>query len=52
MTNDDSDLSRMCPATGHRKHPDDDSDLGRTRTRTATEHWKRSSSQTVAEREE
>ena len=31
---DDSDLSRMCIATGHRKHPDDDSDLGRSRTAT------------------
>ena len=47
---DDSDFSRTCTTTGHRKHRDD-SDLGRTRT--ATGHKKRSViSQTAAHREE
>ena len=48
---DDSDFSRMCTTTGHRKRRDDDSDLGRTRT--ATGQKKRSViSQTAAHREE
>ena len=48
---DDSDFSRTCTTTGHRKRRDDDSDLGRTRT--ATGQKKRSViSQTVAHREE
>ena len=48
---DDSDFSRTCTTTGHRKRRDDDSDLGRTRT--ATGQKKRSLiSQTAAHREE
>ena len=48
---DDSDFSRTCTTTGHRKRLDDDSDLGRTST--ATGHKKRSLiSQTAAHREE
>ena len=48
---DDSDFSRTCTTTGHRKCRDDDSDLGRTRT--ATGQKKRSLiSQTAAHREE
>ena len=48
---DDSDFSRTCTTTGHRKRRDDDSDLGRTRT--ATGQKKRSViSQTAAHREE
>ena len=48
---DDSDFSRTCTTTGHRKRRDDDSDLGRTRT--ATRQKKRSViSQTAAHREE
>ena len=44
---DDSEFSRMCTTTGHRKRRDDDSDLGRTRT--ATGQKKRSLiSQTAA----
>ena len=44
------DLSCTCTTTGHRKRPDDDSDLGRTHN--ATEQKKRSLNQTVAQREE
>ena len=48
---DNSDCSRTCTTTGHRKRRDDDSDLGRTRT--ATGQKKRSLiSQTAAHREE
>ena len=48
---DNSDFSRTCTTTGHRKRLDDDSDLGRTST--ATGHKKRSLiSQTAAHREE
>ena len=48
---DNSDFSRTCTTTGHRKRLDDDSDLGRTRT--ATGQKKRSLiSQTAAHREE
>ena len=48
---DDSDFSRTCTTTRHRKRLDDDSDLGRTST--ATGHKKRSLiSQTAAHREE
>ena len=47
---DESDLSRMRTATGHKKRLDDDSDLGHTRT--ATGHRKRSLNQTAAQREE
>ena len=48
---DDSDFSRTCTTTGHRKRRDDDSDLGRART--ATGQKKRSViSQTAAHREE
>ena len=44
---DDSDFSRTCTTTGHRKRLDDDSDLGRTST--ATGHKKRNLiSQTAA----
>ena len=46
---DESDLSCMHTATGHKKRPYDDSDLGRTRT--ATGHRKRNSSQTAVQRE-
>ena len=50
-SDDDSDFSRTCTTTGHRKRRDDDSDLGRTRT--ATGQKKRSViSQTAADREE
>ena len=48
---DDSDFSRTCTTTGHRKRRDDNSDLGRTRT--ATGQKKRSViSQTAAHRDE
>ena len=48
---DDSDFSRTCATTGHRKRRDDASDLGRTHT--ATGQKKRSLiSQTAAHREE
>ena len=48
---DDSDFSRTCTTTGHRKRRDDDSDLGRTHTTTG--HKKHSLiSQTAAHREE
>ena len=43
-------LSRTCAITGHRKCPDDDSNLGRTRT--DTEHKKCSSSHNAVQREE
>ena len=47
---DDSDLSRTCTTTGNTKHLDDNSDLGHTHT--ATGHKKRSSRQTVSQKEE
>ena len=48
---DDSDFSRTCTTTGHRKRRDDDSDLGRTRTATGQKK-RRVISQTAAHREE
>ena len=51
IPDDDSDFSRTCTTTGHRKRRDDDSDLGRPRTATGQ---KKSSliSQTAAHRQE
>ena len=49
---EDGDLSHMHTAIGHKKHMDDNSDLGRMSTATQEVKLKTDSRQTAAKREE